>query len=106
MHFLGALALGSALIKRGLQPGDVVGVCAPNCVEFMMAMLAVPGVGAIVSPINQALSAQEIEGQLQMTKTKFVITTEEFVPVVAEAVSAVGGMVEVGGIILLSRTFY
>ena len=87
--------MGSALIKRGLQPNDVVGICAPNCVEFMMTMLAVPGVGASLSPINQSLNAHEMESQMVMSNAKFVIAAEECLPVVAEAVSRTAGRVKV-----------
>jgi len=90
----GAISLGSALIKRGLQPNDVVGICAPNCVEFMMTMLAVPGVGASLSPINQSLNAQEMESQMVMSNAKFVIAAEECLPVVADAVSRTAGRIK------------
>ena len=93
--YLGAVSLGSALIKKGLQPGDVVGICAPNCVEYMMAMMAVPGIGAKLSPINQALNAHEVEVQISIANVKYVITTEEFLPLVTQGIAAANGIVKV-----------
>ena len=58
-------------------------------------MLAVPGVGATLSPINQSLNAHEMETQMIMVRTKFVITTEECLPVVTEAIAGSGGVVKV-----------
>ena len=84
--------MGSALIKRGLQPGDVVGICAPNCLEYMMAMIAIPGVGASLSQVNQALAGHEMEVQFSMTGVKFLITTDEILPVVLNATSRNSGI--------------
>src|SRR5579872_3380864 len=44
-------ALSQALVDLGLQPGDRVGLFAPNCPEWHIADFAVQGSGAVIVPI-------------------------------------------------------
>jgi long-chain acyl-CoA synthetase len=44
-------ALSIALADLGVQPGDRVGIFAPNCPEWHIADFAVQGVGAVVVPV-------------------------------------------------------
>jgi len=79
-------SVASALIKRGVQPHDVVAIAAPNCYEYMISMLGTFGACASLTMVNQALTASEMENQLRATKAKLVITTSEFLPLVTKAV--------------------
>ncbi len=42
------------LLERGIRKGDVIFVCAPNCVEYPIVFLAGIHVGAIVTTCNPA----------------------------------------------------
>jgi long-chain acyl-CoA synthetase len=44
-------ALSQALVDLGLQPGDRVGLFAPNCPEWHIADFAVQGIGAVIVPV-------------------------------------------------------
>ena len=44
-------ALSNALVDLGVQPGDRVGIFAPNCPEWHIADFAVQGIGAVVVPV-------------------------------------------------------
>ncbi len=44
-------ALSIALVDLGVQPGDRVGIFAPNCPEWHIADFAVQGIGALVVPV-------------------------------------------------------
>ncbi|MFF0085873.1 FadD3 family acyl-CoA ligase [Streptomyces canus] len=52
-------AVRSAL-ALGIEPGDRVGVCAPNSAEWILAALAVQGAGGIVVPLNTRFKAAEL----------------------------------------------
>lgn len=49
----------------GVQPGDRVAICSPNCPEFVYSYLGAALAGAIVVPINLMLSLPEIAFILQ-----------------------------------------
>ena len=48
---------------------------------------AVTGVGASLSLVNQSLADHEMEVQFGMAGVKYLITTNEILPVVAKALS-------------------
>src|SRR5215469_5515731 len=42
----------AGLSARGVRPGDVLALCAPNCIEFVVAWYAATSVGAVVTTVN------------------------------------------------------
>ena len=59
-----AASVGSSLVKRGLNVGDVICIFAQNCVEFLETMLGCIGVGGIASPENSAFTPGELRKQV------------------------------------------
>jgi acyl-CoA synthetase (AMP-forming)/AMP-acid ligase II len=64
------------LADAGIQPGDVVALCAQNSIEFVIAWYAASSAGAIISAVNPALPAEELAAYLARTSTRWLITTE------------------------------
>jgi long-chain acyl-CoA synthetase len=58
------------LRQHGIAPGDRVGVSGANSPEWAVAYLAVLFAGAVVVPIDYALSAKEIRGLLESAGAK------------------------------------
>uniref|UniRef100_A0A646QDR8 Luciferin 4-monooxygenase n=1 Tax=Hemiscolopendra marginata TaxID=943146 RepID=A0A646QDR8_9MYRI len=79
--------LGSALVKRGLRKGDVLGLICPNIPEFAITFLGVACVGGIITTINPTYTAEEIARQLQDSGAKFVVTVGPLADKVKEAVA-------------------
>jgi long-chain acyl-CoA synthetase len=52
--------LARAFAARGLGPGDVVAIVAPNCAEYIAVCLAGVGAGLYVVPVNWHLAMSEI----------------------------------------------
>jgi acyl-CoA synthetase (AMP-forming)/AMP-acid ligase II len=48
----------------GLTPGDTIALVADNCVEFVVALLAVVSSGGRVAPLNPALTLSELNTRL------------------------------------------
>lgn len=48
------------LVRAGIGRGDVVAVCAPNRPEIMYVYYAVAKLGAVLVPVNAALSTDEV----------------------------------------------
>ncbi|WP_328630335.1 FadD3 family acyl-CoA ligase [Streptomyces sp. NBC_00356] len=59
-----------AALALGVSPGDRVGICAPNCAEWIVAALAVQGAGGIVVPLNTRFKAAELAYILRRSGAK------------------------------------
>jgi len=62
-----------ALANRGVAKDDLVGILAPNCVEFEIAFFGILKAGAIVTTINSGYREREITAQLNASGTRLLI---------------------------------
>lgn len=81
----------AGLRARGLRPGDVVAIVAPNGPEWLVACLGAMAAGGVVSGINPLYTADEIAPQLRDHGAPVVVTIPPFLPLVRAAIAAVGG---------------
>ena len=79
--------LASALAARGVNRGDTVAVMAPNVPALLEAHYAVPGLGAVLNPLNVRLDAAAIAFCLAHGGAKVLITDAEYAPVVKSALA-------------------
>jgi fatty-acyl-CoA synthase len=77
--------LASALAARGVGHGDTVAVIAPNVPALLEAHYAVPGLGAVLCPINTRLDAESIAFILRHSESKVLIADRELLPAVGAA---------------------
>jgi long-chain acyl-CoA synthetase len=70
-------ALSNALVDLGVQPGDRVGLFAPNCPEWHIADFAVQGIGAVVVPVYFNESADRLAYILNDSGAKVVFACGE-----------------------------
>lgn len=68
-----ASALAAELRKRGIQKGDRVAVMVPNCCELAVFYFACIYLGAVIVPINPALSKSEVQFILASCKPTLVV---------------------------------
>ncbi|MFC5137856.1 AMP-binding protein [Actinomycetospora rhizophila] len=73
------------LRRRGMRPGDVLAIVAPNSPEWLVACLGAMSAGGIVSGINPLYTAEEIAPQLRDNGARFLLTIPPFLPVVRAA---------------------
>ena len=78
-------AAAGGLARAGHAPGDVVGVVLPNIPEFAVVFHAALERGGVVTPVNPALTPAEMARQLGDARARFVVTSAELAPAVAEA---------------------
>ncbi len=67
--------VGAGLSARGVRRGDVLGLCAPNCIEFAVTWFAATSIGAIVTTVNPLYTADEMSRQLRQTSARWLVTT-------------------------------
>ncbi len=70
--------LASGLLQRGIQPGDRVGIWAPNRPEWLVTQFATARIGAILVNINPAYRQAELEYALNKAGVRMLITAARF----------------------------
>ncbi len=71
-------AMAAGLLALGLEPGDRLGIWAPNCSEWALTQFAAAKVGLILTTINPAHRASELEYTLAKTDMKAIICAPRF----------------------------
>jgi crotonobetaine/carnitine-CoA ligase len=65
------------LADRGIEPGDLVVLTARTTPQYLLAWLAVVSLGAIAVPTNPGSAPAELNGLLEQTEPRLVITDAE-----------------------------
>ena len=73
-----ARALGAGLLKLGLEPGDRVGILAPNLAEWVVTQYGTAYAGLILVNINPAYRTPELEYALAKSECRALITAPAF----------------------------
>src|SRR6202163_922363 len=71
-------AFASGLLALGLEPGDRVGIWAPNCAEWTVAQFATAKAGLILVNVNPAYRLGELEHALRVVGCRALITAAQF----------------------------
>ncbi len=70
--------LATGLLAIGIEPGDRVGIWAPNCVEWVLTQFATARIGAILVCVNPAYRIYELEYALNKVECRALVTAERF----------------------------
>jgi len=70
--------LASALLATGLNPGDRVGIWAPNCLEWVLVQFATAKAGLVLVCINPAYRTFELEYVLDKVGCRALIHAARF----------------------------
>ena len=68
----------AALVASGIEPGDAVGVWAPNSWEWVVAGMSVFEAGAVLVPVNTRFKGREAAYILEKAKVKLLFTVVGF----------------------------
>jgi acyl-CoA synthetase (AMP-forming)/AMP-acid ligase II len=69
--------VGAGLAAHGVRAGDVVALCAPNSIEFVVAWYAASMVGATLTTLNPAFQGEEITPLLRQARARWLVTSVE-----------------------------
>ena len=67
-----------ALVASGIEPGDRVAIWAPNCTEWVVAVLGIFAAGAVVIPINTRFKGAEARYVLDRGDARLLFTVSDF----------------------------
>ena len=73
-----AIEFATGLLALNLQPGDRIGIWAPNCVEWTITQYAAAKAGLILVNINPAYRKHELEFVLNAVACKALVTAATF----------------------------
>lgn len=79
--------LASALVAKGVVPGDTVSILAPNTPAMLESHFGVPLSGAVLNTINHRLDAEGIAFILRHGECKLLMVDREFAGVAADALA-------------------
>jgi acyl-CoA synthetase (AMP-forming)/AMP-acid ligase II len=68
--------LAAGMVALGLEPGDRVGIWAPNCSEWMLTQWAAAKAGLILVNINPAYRLAELEFCLKQVGCRALVTAD------------------------------
>ncbi len=85
-----ARRLASALVRRGIGPGDTVSAVLPNVPAMLDAHFGVPMIGAVLNTINTRLDARTIAYILEHGEAKVLLTDREYAATVGPALERLG----------------
>ncbi len=71
-------ALAAAFISIGLEPGERIGIWAPNCAEWTLTQFASAKAGLILVNINPAYRLSELEFALNKVGCRALVTAAQF----------------------------
>lgn len=97
--------LAAALIDLGIAKGDRVAIWAPNCWEWVVALLGLQSAGAVLVPLNTRYKGIEAADILRRSGSRLLFTVEgflgnDYVSMLADP--AVGELPDLERIVLLN----
>ena len=69
--------VSAGLAAHGVRSGDVVALCAPNSIEFVVAWHAASMAGATLTTLNPAFRGEEITQLLRQARARWLVTSVE-----------------------------
>ena len=82
--------LASALVGLGVKRGDVVSAYLPNCIDYVVVVLAVARSGGVFNPINPRYKAFEVTAILRQARPRVIFTTAAQSSMVRQVAGALG----------------
>ena len=83
--------LASALVARGIQPGEVVATLLPNTLPHVEASFAIPACGAVLNTINVRLDVDTVAYIFDHGEAKAVLVDSQFLQLAEAAIDLMQG---------------
>ena len=87
-------AVAAGLFAHDVRQGEVLALCAPNSIEFVVAWFAASSVGATVTAFNPTSTQEEITQQLKLAGARWLVTTGQLYEKKLRAAAEASGIAE------------
>ncbi len=67
-----------AYLAAGIEVGDRVAIWAPNCAEWVVALLGLQSAGAVLVPLNTRFKGAEAADILERSRARILVTVDGF----------------------------
>ncbi|HWJ61093.1 MAG TPA: AMP-binding protein, partial [Acidimicrobiales bacterium] len=71
-------AAAKAFIASGIEIGDRVAIWAPNCAEWVVALLGLQSAGAVLVPLNTRFKGAEAADIIGRSRARILVTVDGF----------------------------
>jgi len=88
--------ISRALIKAGVSKGDTFSVVMRNHPEFVYSLSAALAIGAIMVPIDPRSKGAKLSFQINQTKSRGIIISDEFISSIKEVENDIKGIPVIG----------
>ncbi len=82
--------LAAGLVNLGVKKGDVVSAYLPNCIAYVIVVLAVARAGGVFSPVNPRLKEGEIADLLALARPRCVVAAADRTGAIERAAARAG----------------
>jgi acyl-CoA synthetase (AMP-forming)/AMP-acid ligase II len=76
--------VAAALQRDGIQPGDVIAICATSSTAYAVTYLGALRAGVVVAPLAPGATAQSLAGMLYDAQARLLFTDADVADVVVE----------------------
>ncbi|KAK6638700.1 hypothetical protein RUM43_006967 [Polyplax serrata] len=66
------MCIATSLTKKGVRPGDVIGICSENRLEYASTILGILAIGATCAPLNPIYTTNELLHVLSISKPAWI----------------------------------
>ncbi len=70
--------LANAMMKFGIQPGDIVGTFASNTYQHLELYFAIPSIGAVIHPLNVRLAPAQLKKIVKEAENNLIFVEGHF----------------------------
>jgi acyl-CoA synthetase (AMP-forming)/AMP-acid ligase II len=68
----------AAFLAAGIERGDRVAIWAPNCAEWVVALVGLQSVGAVLVPLNTRYKGAEAADIMERSRARILVTVDGF----------------------------
>lgn len=83
-----SIETSKALLRAGIQPGDIVSIISENRFEFTYIYFGTIFLNCAVAPLNPTYSEKEFEHAINLSKPKFVFASDATIQKVSQVVKS------------------
>lgn len=83
-----SIEMSKALLRAGIQPGDIVSIISENRFEFTYIFFGTIFLNCAVAPLNPTYSEKELDYAINLSKPKFVFASDATVQKVSNVIKS------------------